>query len=95
MNVNGVGAPGTVPAPMPVGPAPSPTDRAPTEAAKAAPQEKKSEITKAEEEAPKLPPLKGLTVNDVRVMLGALPVTAAAKLAARQQTRPGAFDTYA
>ena len=96
MNISGVGAPAPVPAPMPVGPAPSPTERASTEAAKAAaPPEHKSEITKAEEASAKLPPLRGLTVNDVRVMLGAMPASAAAKLAAKQQVQPGSFDTYA
>jgi hypothetical protein len=95
MNVSGVGGPSAVPAPMPVVPAPSPTERAQTEAARPTPaaQEKKAEATKAQEEAAKLPPLKGLTLNEVRVMLGALPVSAAAKLATRQQ--PGAFDVYA
>jgi hypothetical protein len=96
MNINGVGAPTPVPAPMPVGPAPSPKERASTEAAKAAaPPERKSEITQAEEESAKLPPLKGLTVNDVRVMLGAMPPSAAAKLAAKRQVPPGALDVYA
>lgn len=96
MNVSGVGAPVPVAAPMPVGPAPSPTDRAPTEAAKAAAQpEKKSETTKAEEEAAKLPPLKGLTLDEVRVMLGAIPPSELARLATRQRMQPSAFDVYA
>jgi hypothetical protein len=91
MNINGVGAP--APATVPV-PAPSPTDRAPTDAAKAATPDKKAPNPRAEEEAPKLPPLKGLTVNDVRVMLGMLPVSAARKLE-QQPARPGEFDMYA
>ena len=97
MNVSGVGAPTPVPPTRPVGPAPSPTDRAPTEAAKAAtPDEKaRSEATKADEEAAKLPPMKALTLSEVRVLLGALPASEASRTAAEQHTRPGVFDVYA
>jgi hypothetical protein len=76
-------------------PAPSPTDRAPTEAAKAAATpEKKSEATRAETQATKLPPMKGLTLNEVRVMLGAMPVSAAAQLAGQEGMSKGSFDVY-
>ncbi|HET9655781.1 MAG TPA: hypothetical protein VFP72_10540 [Kineosporiaceae bacterium] len=93
MNVSGVGAPAT-PAAASV-PAPSPTDRAPTEAAKAAhPDGSKTQHKSVEEEAPKLPPLKGLTLTEVRVMLGVMPASAAIKQA-QQPTHPGAFDVYA
>jgi hypothetical protein len=83
---------------LPVVPAPSPTDRAPTEAAKAATspgRRAESEASRAEEEAAKLPPMKGLTLNEVRVMLGVLPVSEATKMAAKQNTRPSIFDVYA
>lgn len=99
MNVNGRGTLSQAPPAMTIVPAPSPTDRAPTEAARtAAPS---AEVTKpgadktAEEKAAKLPPLKGLTVNEVRMMLGALPVSEAAKTAANPNTRPSIFDVYA
>jgi hypothetical protein len=98
MSISGVGTPAPVPPPVPPVTAPSPTDRAPTEAAKpaAASTEKKSEVTRAEEEAAKLPPMKGLTLNEVRVMLGAIPASAALKLANRQDgTGTHAFDVYA
>jgi hypothetical protein len=97
MNVSGVGAPAPVSVPRPVVPAPSPMDRAPTEAASATAattEHKESEVTKAEEEAAKLPPMKGLTLNEVRVMLGAIPASAAAELAKQDRAGTGAFDVY-
>lgn len=97
MNVSGVGAPAPMSAPRPVGPAPSPMDRAPTEAASttAATAESRKPEGRAEEEAAKLPPMKGLTLNEVRVMLGAIPASAAAKLAKQDRAGTGAFDVYA
>jgi hypothetical protein len=76
---------------------PSPTDRALTEAAKptAASAERKSEATRAEEAAAKLPPLKALTLNEVRVMLGAIPASVALKMANKPDGGLGAFDMYA
>jgi hypothetical protein len=96
MNISGVGTPVPIPAPVPHAPAPSPTDRAPTEAAEAAPsREGKSEASKAREEAKKLPPLPGLTVNEVRVMLGAMPASVAHKLSQNDGMSRGIFDVYA
>lgn len=96
MNVSGVGTPVPIPAPVPHAPAPSPTERAPTEAAEAAPSpEKKSEADKAREEAKKLPPLPGLTVNEVRVMLGAMPASVARELSQNDGMSRGIFDVYA
>jgi hypothetical protein len=97
MNISGVGAPAPSPVPAPIAPvaAPSPTDRASTEAAKAAPQQEKgSRATGAEAEAPRVPPLKGLSVNEFRVILGELPIAAEKKLAKQAETN-GGFDTYA
>lgn len=95
MNVSGVGTPVPIPAPVPHAPAPSPTERAPTEAAEAAPSpEKKSEANKAREEAKKLPPLPGLTVNEVRVMLGAMPASVARELSRNDGMSRGIFDVY-
>ena len=97
MNVSGVGAAAPVSTPRPVGPAPSPMDRAPTEAASATAvraENQKPEV-KAEEEAAKLPPMKGLTLNEVRVMLGAIPASTAAKLSRQDRAGTGAFDVYA
>jgi hypothetical protein len=97
MNVSGVGAPAPASVPRPVGPAPSPMDRAPTEAARATAARTGNQKPegKVEEEAAKLPPMKGLTLNEVRVMLGAIPASAAAKLAKQDRVGTGAFDLYA
>jgi hypothetical protein len=38
--------------------------------------------------------MKGLTLNEVRVMLGAMPVSAAAQLAGQEGMGKGSFDVY-
>lgn len=98
MNVTGVGAgPPLPPPPVPAaGPAPAaaPAERPPnpaTTTSEAAAQDKADR--KHERDVEKLPPLRGLSLTEIRVMLGQLPAGAAAKLG--ETSRPGSFDTYA
>ena len=92
MNVSGVGtAPPIAPTPAPA-PASNHRELAPATTTRDGPAAKKPEQA-PEHEAPKLPPMKGLSLTEVRVMLGAIPAGMATKLA--QGAQPGSFDTYA
>jgi hypothetical protein len=71
MNVNGVGR--TAPVAVP---SPGESDRAPTQTAGTANPAKATAAERSRQEArevEKLPPLKGLTVNEFRIILGAMP----------------------
>lgn len=90
MNVTSVGSiPAAVPAPVPVQKpthADKPADAGHNAAGHNTPQQKKVEV-----EAPKLPPLKPVSVQEFRVMLGALPPSA---LSPKGPLENGTLDTY-
>lgn len=91
MNVTSVGAtPAPLPAPLPVS-KPVATDRAPDSRHEAAQQQAAQQSKKPVPERVQLPPLKPVSTQEFRVMLGALPVSALSGSSAKS----GSFDLYA
>ena len=94
MNVTSVGAtPTPLPTPLPVS-KPVATDRAPDsrhEAQQQAAQQAAQQARKPEPERVQLPPLKPVSTQEFRVMLGALPVS----VLSGSRAKTGSFDVYA
>ena len=91
MNVTSVGTtPTPLPAPLPVS-KPVAADRAHDARHEAAPQQAAQQAKKPEKERVELPPLKPVSTQEFRVMLGALPIS----VLSGSRAKTGSFDVYA
>lgn len=91
MNVTSVGTtPTPLPAPLPVS-KPVATGKAPDARQEAAHQQAAQQAKKPEPEQVKLPPLKPVSTQEFRVMLGALPIS----VLTGSRAKTGSFDVYA